>query len=48
MWMNDIEYKKDHTAPPHGLGGYYHLEEELSTIVPRVPQEKDERTICIF
>jgi hypothetical protein len=22
--------------------------EQLSTIVPRVPQEKDEKTICIF
>jgi hypothetical protein len=43
-----LEYKKDHNAPPHGLRGYYHLEEQLSTIVPTIPQEKDERTICIF
>jgi hypothetical protein len=40
-----LEYIKDHNAPPHGLGGYYDLEEQLSTIVPRVLQEKDERTI---
>jgi hypothetical protein len=32
-----LEYIKDHKAPPHGLGGYYHLEEQLSTIMPRVP-----------
>jgi hypothetical protein len=31
-----LEYKKDHNAPPHGLGGYYHLEEQLSIIVPRI------------
>jgi hypothetical protein len=42
----------DHDATPHGLGGYYYpeknLDEQLNTIVPRIPHEKDEEAICIF
>jgi hypothetical protein len=38
-----LECIKEHKAPPHGLGGYYHQKigkEHLSTIMPRVSLEK--------